>query len=67
VWNGGVIDIRDGRDLVNVVFQSKDLNRIIVGLEIFGPFRKLHRKDRENFITSVIRAITSFLIHEKRL
>jgi hypothetical protein len=67
VWNGGIIDIRDGYDLINVVFQSRDLNRIIVGLEIFGPFKKLHQKDKENFIMNVIRAITGFLIHEERL
>jgi hypothetical protein len=29
MWSGGVIDTRDGRDLVNVVFQSRHLNRII--------------------------------------
>jgi hypothetical protein len=52
MWSGGVIDIRDGHDLVNVVFQSKHLNRIIVGLEMFGPFKDLHREDRENFIMS---------------
>jgi hypothetical protein len=28
-----IIDTRDGHDLVNVIFQSKHLNRIIVGLE----------------------------------
>ncbi len=42
MWSGGVIDIRDGHDLVNVVFQSRHLNRMIVGLEMFGPFKDLH-------------------------
>jgi hypothetical protein len=42
MWSGGVIDICDGRDLVNVVFQSKYLNRIIARLEMFGPLRDLH-------------------------
>jgi hypothetical protein len=37
MWNGSVINICDGRDLVNVVFQSKHLNRIIVGLRMFSP------------------------------
>ncbi len=42
MWSGNVINIRDGRDLVNVVFQSRHLNKIIAGLEMFGPFRDLH-------------------------
>jgi len=42
MWNGGVIDTRDGHDLVNVVFQSKHLNRIMARLEMSGPFRDLH-------------------------
>ncbi|CAM6038178.1 unnamed protein product [Sphagnum compactum] len=67
MWSGGVIDTRDGRDLVNVVFQSRHLNRIIAGLEVSSPFRDLHREDRENFITNAIRAIGNFLIHEERL
>jgi len=67
MWSGGVIDTRDGHDLVNVVFQSKHLNRIMVGLEMFGPFRDLHRENREDFVMSVIRAIGNFLIHEERL
>jgi hypothetical protein len=54
MWSASVIDIRDGHDRVNVVFQSKHLNIIIAGLEMSGPFRDLHRKDRENFITNVI-------------
>jgi hypothetical protein len=66
MWSGGVIDIRDGHDLVNVVFQSRHLNKIMVRLEMSGPFRDLHRKDREDFVTSAIRAIGSFLIHEER-
>jgi hypothetical protein len=52
--NEGIIDTRDGRDLVNVFFQSIRLNRIIVGLKMFGFFKDLHREDRENFITSAI-------------
>jgi hypothetical protein len=67
MWSGGVIDTRDGRNLVNVVFQSRHLNRIVAGLEMSGPFRELHREDRENFITNAIRAIQNFLIHEERL
>jgi hypothetical protein len=67
MWSGGVIDTRDGHDLVNVVFQSRHLNRIMAGLEMFGPFRDLHRKDREAFVVNVIRAIGNFLIHEERL
>jgi hypothetical protein len=46
MWNGSIIDAHDGHDLVNFVFQSMHLNRIITSLEIFGPFRDLHRKDR---------------------
>jgi len=34
---------------------------------MFGPFRKLHRKDREIFIINVIRVIGSFQIHEEKL
>ncbi len=49
------------RDLVNVVFQFKHLNIIIARLEMFVLFRDLHRKRKENFITSAIRAIGSFL------
>jgi len=59
--------IRDGCDLVNVIFQSRHLNRIIVRLEMSSPFRNLHQENRDNFITSAIRAIRSFLIHEERL
>jgi len=67
MWSGGVIDTRDGHDLVNVVFQFRHLNRIMAGLEISGSFRDLHREDREDFVVSVIRAIGNFLIHEERL
>jgi len=57
MWSEGVIDTCDGRDFVNVVFQSRHLNRIIAGLEMSCPFRDLHQEDRGNFITSAIRAI----------
>jgi len=64
MWNGSVIDTCDDCDFLNAIFQFKHLNRIIIGLEMFSPFKDLHWKDRENFITSVIQAIGSFLIHE---
>jgi hypothetical protein len=67
MWSGGIIDTRDGHDLVNVVFQSRHLNRMIAGLEMFGPFINVHQKDRENFIMSANRAIGNFLIHKERL
>jgi hypothetical protein len=67
MWSEGVIDTCDGRDLINVVFQSMHLNRIIAGLEMSGPFKDLHREDKDNFITNTIRAIGNFLIHEERL
>jgi hypothetical protein len=67
MWSGGVINTCDGRDFVNVIYQSRHLNRIIARLEMFSPFRELHREDRENFIISAIRVIGSFLIHEERL
>jgi hypothetical protein len=38
MWNGGVIDTRDGCDIVNVIFQFRHLNRIIARLEMSGPF-----------------------------
>ncbi len=37
-----MIDTRDGHDFVNVIFQSKHLNKMIAGLEMSGPFRDLH-------------------------
>jgi hypothetical protein len=67
MWSGGVINTRDGHDLVNVVFQSMHLNRIMTRLEMSGPFRDLHRENREDFVVSAIRAIGNFLIHEERL
>jgi hypothetical protein len=67
MWSGGVINTRDGHDLVNVVFQSMHLNRIMTRLEMSGPFRYLHRENREDFVVSAIRAIGNFLIHEERL
>jgi hypothetical protein len=67
MWNGGIIDTRDGHDLINVVFQSRHLNRIMAGLEMSGPFRDLHQEDMEDFVVSVIRATGNFLIHEERL
>jgi hypothetical protein len=48
IWSGGIIYIHDGHDLVNVIFQSTHLNKIITGLEMPRPF-----KDKENFITNV--------------
>jgi hypothetical protein len=45
MWIEGIIDTRDGRDFVNVVFQSKHLNKIITRLKMFGPFR--------NFVTTL--------------
>ncbi|CAK9233682.1 unnamed protein product [Sphagnum troendelagicum] len=67
MWSGGVIDTRDDRDIVNVVFQSRHLNRVMAGLEMSGPFRDLHREDREDFIVNANQAIGNFLIHEERL
>jgi hypothetical protein len=54
MWSGGIIDIRDGHDIVNVVFQSKHLNMIMAGLEMSSPFRYLHRENREDFVMSAI-------------
>jgi hypothetical protein len=67
MWSGGVIDTHDGHDIVNVVFQSRHLNRIMAGLEMSGPFRDLHQEDREDFVVNAIQAIRNFLIHEERL
>jgi len=67
MWSGGVIDIRDGHDLINVIFQSRHLNMIMARLEMFGHFRYLHQENKEDFVMSAIRAIGNFLIHEKRL
>jgi hypothetical protein len=67
MWNGGIINVHDGHDLVNVVFQFKHSNTIIIGLKMSSPFRDLHREDIKKFITSAIRAIESFLIREERL
>jgi hypothetical protein len=54
MWSGGVINTRDGHDLVNVVCQSRHLNKIMARLEMSGPFRDLHREDREDFVVSTI-------------
>jgi len=67
MWSGGLINTRDGHDLVNVVFQSRHLNKIMARLEMSSLFRNLHRKDREDFVMSAIQAIGNFLIHEERL
>jgi len=67
MWSGGIINICDGHDLVNVVFQSKHLNRIIAWLKMSNLFKDLHREDKRKFITSAIQAIGSFLIHEEKL
>jgi hypothetical protein len=67
IWSGGVIDTRDDHDLVNVIFQSRHLNKTIAGLEISSPFRDLHQENREIFIMTIIRTIGNFLIHEERL
>ncbi len=40
--SGGIIDICDGHDLINVVFQSRHLNKTIARLEMSGSFRELH-------------------------
>jgi len=34
---------------------------------MYGPFRDLHREDREDFVMNAIWAIGNFLIHEERL
>jgi hypothetical protein len=47
MWSGGVINTCDGHDFVNVVYQSRHLNKIIARLEMFSPFRELHREDRK--------------------
>jgi hypothetical protein len=65
MWSGNVIDICDGHDLVNVVFQFKHLSIIIVRLEMYGLFRDLHREDKKNFITNAIQAVESFLFMRK--
>jgi hypothetical protein len=43
------------------------LNKIIARLEMSGPFGDLHRKNKDNFIMSVMQAIGSFLIDDERL
>jgi hypothetical protein len=67
MWSGGIIDTRDGHDLINVIFQSKHLNKIMARLKMFGPFKDLHREYKEDFVVNAIRAIRNFLIHEERL
>jgi len=67
MWSGSIIDTRDSHDLVNVVFQSRHLNRVIARFKMSGPFRDLHRKDKGNFIMSANRTTRNFLIHEERL
>jgi hypothetical protein len=67
MWGKGVIHTQDDHDLVNVVFQSRHLNTIIVRFEMFGFFKKLHQEDKGNFILNAIWAIWSFLTHEERL
>ncbi len=67
MWSGSIIDICDDCDLINVIFQSGHLNKIIARLEMFGPFKNLHWKNSENFITNAIWAIGSFLIHVEKL
>jgi hypothetical protein len=42
MWSGSIIDICDDCDLINVIFQSGHLNKIIARLEMFGPFKNLH-------------------------
>jgi len=39
----------------------------MAGLEMSGPFRDLHREDKEDFVVSAIQAIGNFLIHEEKL
>ncbi len=39
----------------------------MAGLEMSGPFRDLHREDREDFVMNATQAIRNFLIHEERL
>jgi hypothetical protein len=42
MWSESVIDTCDGCDFINVVFQSRHLNMIIIGLKLFSPFKYLH-------------------------
>jgi len=42
MWNGGIIGIHDGHDFINVVFQSRHLNKIIARLKLSSPFKNLH-------------------------
>jgi len=42
MWNEGDIGIHDGRDFINVVFQSKHLNKIIARLKLSSPFKNIH-------------------------
>ncbi len=49
MWSGGNINVHDGHDLLNIVFQSKHLNTIITGLKMCSPFKDLHREDIREF------------------
>jgi len=49
MWSGSVFNTHDDHDFINVVFQCRHLNRIIIGLEMSSIFRELHQKEKENF------------------
>jgi hypothetical protein len=44
MWSGSIIVPHDGHDFVNVVFQSRHLNRIIIRLENMWSFYKIAPK-----------------------
>jgi hypothetical protein len=63
MWSGSVFNIRDGHDIMNVVFQCKHLNRIIISLQMSGFLKELHWKYEDNFIMSAIQTIGMFLFN----
>lgn len=48
---------------MNVDFQNKHLNTIVISFKIVNHFEKLNHGDRDGFISMVVRAIGNFTIH----
>ncbi len=51
---------------MNVDFQNKHLNIIVLSFKIVNHFEKLNHGDRDGFISMVVRAIGNFTIHESK-
>jgi hypothetical protein len=67
MWSGhGIIQRYNARDIVLPIFQNGHMCKIDATLKIISFFRKWHDENKIIFVSRLLLAIGSFLIHAIR-